>query len=95
MRPAGDHFPLQRRRELLSPQDGYVIEEPHDDRRLAGCLLELLDPARRMACAQAARRRAGAWTFERHFHQLTGVFQEAALQNRSSADPASCCSTSR
>ncbi len=38
--------------ELLKPpQDGYVIEDPHDNRRLAGCLLELLDPVRRMACA--------------------------------------------
>ena len=68
--------------ELLKPpQDGYVIEDPHDNRRLAGCLLELLDPVRRMAW----RRRpvaAPRWTFDRHFHQLMEVFQEAALRKQ-------------
>jgi UDP-glucose:(heptosyl)LPS alpha-1,3-glucosyltransferase len=65
--------------ELLNPpSDGYVIDNPHDDRQLAGYLTELLDPARRFACAHAARRRAGAWTFDQHFRQLLQVFEEAA-----------------
>jgi UDP-glucose:(heptosyl)LPS alpha-1,3-glucosyltransferase len=65
--------------ELLNPPlDGYVVDDPHDDRQLAECLAELLDPARRFACAQAARRRAGAWTFDQHFRQLLKVFEEAA-----------------
>ena len=43
--------------ELLNPpQEGYVIDDPHDHERLAACLTQLLDPARRLACA---RRRGG------------------------------------
>jgi UDP-glucose:(heptosyl)LPS alpha-1,3-glucosyltransferase len=69
--------------ELLNPpSDGYVVDNPHDDRQLAGCLAELLDPVRRFACAQAARRRAGAWTFDHHFRQLLQVFKEAATRKQ-------------
>jgi UDP-glucose:(heptosyl)LPS alpha-1,3-glucosyltransferase len=65
--------------ELLNPPlDGYVVDNPHDEGQLAKCLAELLDPGRRFACAQAARRRAGAWTFDHHFRQLLQVFEEAA-----------------
>ncbi len=48
--------------ELLHPpQEGYVIDDPHDHERLAACLTELLDPARRSACARrrGARRPSG------------------------------------
>ena len=48
--------------ELLHPpQEGYVIDDPHDHERLAACLTQLLDPARRSACARRrdARRPSG------------------------------------
>ena len=48
--------------ELLHPPlEGYVIDDPHDHERLAACLTQLLDPARRSACAQGrgGRRRSG------------------------------------
>ena len=69
--------------ELLHPpQEGYVIDDPHDHERLAACLTQLLDPARRTACAQAARRTAAQWTFEHHYRQMLAVFAEAAARKQ-------------
>jgi UDP-glucose:(heptosyl)LPS alpha-1,3-glucosyltransferase len=69
--------------ELLHPpREGYVVADPHDTGHLAGCLSQLLDPARRQACAQAARRTALQWTFDHHYRQLLQVFQEAAVRKR-------------
>src|SRR4029077_15164486 len=51
--------------ELLHPpREGYVIDDPHAHRHLAWCVTQLLDSARRGACAQAARRTSALWTFE-------------------------------
>jgi UDP-glucose:(heptosyl)LPS alpha-1,3-glucosyltransferase len=64
--------------ELLKPlAEGYVIEDPHDQVQLAWCLGQLLEPARRHACALAARRTAAGWTFEHHYRHLLDVFAEA------------------
>ena len=69
--------------ELLHPpQEGYVIDDPHDHERLAACLTQLLDPARRSACAQGARRTAAQWTFEHHYRQMLAVFAEAAARKQ-------------
>src|SRR5262249_5776374 len=57
--------------ELLSPLgEGFVVDDPHDHARLAWCMTQLLDPARRSACAQTARRTASQWTFHHHYRQL-------------------------
>lgn len=69
--------------ELMHPlQEGYVIDDPHDHAHLAWCLAQMLDPARRRACAQAARRAAAQWTFEHHYRQMIEVLQEAAAAKR-------------
>jgi UDP-glucose:(heptosyl)LPS alpha-1,3-glucosyltransferase len=69
--------------ELMHPpQEGYVIDDPHDHERLAACMTQLLDPARRQACAQAARRTAAHWTFEHHYRQMLAVFTEAAARKQ-------------
>ncbi|HEV3262278.1 MAG TPA: glycosyltransferase family 4 protein [Gemmataceae bacterium] len=69
--------------ELLHPpRDGYVIADPHDHERLAWCMLQLLDPTRRAACAQAARQAAGRWTFEHHYQQMLHIFAEAAARKQ-------------
>lgn len=67
---------------LRPPHEGYVVADPHDHGRLAWAMAQLLDPARRAACAQAARRTAAAWTFEQHYRQLLQVFAEAAARKR-------------
>lgn len=65
--------------ELLQPPDeGFVVDNPHDHARLARCMEQLLDPARRLACAQAARRAAARWTFDHHYRQLVDIFREVA-----------------
>jgi UDP-glucose:(heptosyl)LPS alpha-1,3-glucosyltransferase len=69
--------------ELLTPpREGYVIRDPHDHDHLAWCMTQLLDPARRAACAQAARKAAAQWTFDHHYRQLLHVFTEAAIRKR-------------
>lgn len=67
--------------ELLNPpREGFVVSDPHDHRRLAGCITQMLDPARRSACALAARRTAAQWTFEHHYRELLQIFAEAAAR---------------
>jgi hypothetical protein len=67
---------------LHPPREGYVIDDPHNHRHLAACVTQLLDPARRSACAQAARRASALWTFEHHYRQMLAVFAEAAARKR-------------
>lgn len=63
--------------ELMHPlQEGFVIDDPHDHAHLAWCLAQMLDPARRRGCAQAARRTAAQWTFEHHYRQMVQVLEE-------------------
>jgi UDP-glucose:(heptosyl)LPS alpha-1,3-glucosyltransferase len=70
-------------RELLNPpHDGYVIDDPRDHEHLAWCLEQLLEPSRRIACAQTVRRKAGVWTFDHHYRQLLQVLAEAATRKR-------------
>jgi UDP-glucose:(heptosyl)LPS alpha-1,3-glucosyltransferase len=69
--------------ELLhTPQEGYVVDDPHDHQRLAWSMWQLIDPERRSACSQAARKTAGQWTFEQHYRQLLEVLGEAASRKR-------------
>jgi UDP-glucose:(heptosyl)LPS alpha-1,3-glucosyltransferase len=77
--------------ELLHPpQEGYVVEDPHDHDRLACAMAQLLDPARRAARAQAARRAAEHWTFEHHYRQMLDVFAQVAARRQAAA---ACCGT--
>jgi UDP-glucose:(heptosyl)LPS alpha-1,3-glucosyltransferase len=69
--------------EFLHPlQEGYVLDDPHDHGHLAWCMSQLLDPARRLACGQAARRTAAQWTFEHHYRQLLRGLSLAAERRR-------------
>jgi UDP-glucose:(heptosyl)LPS alpha-1,3-glucosyltransferase len=69
--------------ELMHPpREGYVIDDPHDAPHLARCLTRLLDPARRAACAAAARRAGTQWTFEQHYRDMLAVFAEAAARRQ-------------
>jgi len=63
-------------------QEGFVIDDPHDHAHLGWCLAQMLDPARRRACSQAARRAAAQWTFEHHYRHILAVFAEAAARKK-------------
>jgi hypothetical protein len=65
-----------------APPAGFVVNDPHDHERLAWCIEQLCQPARRTSCSHAARRTAGQWTFEEHYRQLLAVFSEAAARKR-------------
>ena len=67
---------------MRPPREGLVVDDPHDHERLAWCLSQFLDPARRAACSQAARRTAAQWTFEQHYRQMLAVFAEAASRKQ-------------
>jgi UDP-glucose:(heptosyl)LPS alpha-1,3-glucosyltransferase len=69
--------------ELMHPpQEGQVLADPHDHARLARALEQYLDPARRSAAGQAARRTSAGWTFEHHYQQILSVFAEAVARKR-------------
>jgi UDP-glucose:(heptosyl)LPS alpha-1,3-glucosyltransferase len=69
--------------ELLHPpEDGLVIDDPHDHARLADAIVHLLDPATRSACSQAARRAALRWNFGQHYRQLLLILNEVAARKR-------------
>jgi len=64
------------------PREGYVLGDPHDHARLAWCLTQMLDSARRTRQANAARRAVQGWTFEHHYRALLEAFTEAAARNK-------------
>jgi UDP-glucose:(heptosyl)LPS alpha-1,3-glucosyltransferase len=63
--------------ELLTPpNDGIVIDDPHDVCTLAAAMTRMLD-RRYLRDASAAARVAGTrWTFEHHYQALLDVFAE-------------------
>jgi UDP-glucose:(heptosyl)LPS alpha-1,3-glucosyltransferase len=63
-------------------QEGYALRDPHDHQELSWSLAQMLDPGRRHAFAQAARRTAAQWTFEQHYRQLMAVLTEAASRKQ-------------
>jgi UDP-glucose:(heptosyl)LPS alpha-1,3-glucosyltransferase len=72
--------------ELMSPpREGLLIDDPHDHRRLASAIAQMLDSGRRSTCAQAARRAATRWTFEHHYRQMLAVLAEAAARKKQAA----------
>lgn len=69
--------------ELLDvPREGFVLEDPHDDAYLGWCMTQFLDSRIRLACGQAARQTAQRWTFEHHYQQLLGFFEEVVARKR-------------
>jgi UDP-glucose:(heptosyl)LPS alpha-1,3-glucosyltransferase len=69
--------------ELLRvPEEGLVIQNPHDARELGGALEQMLDHRYRMAAAAAARQAATRWTFEDHYQALLAAMSEVRRLRR-------------
>jgi UDP-glucose:(heptosyl)LPS alpha-1,3-glucosyltransferase len=68
--------------ELLTPREGFVVNDPHDHAALADALTRLLDPVCRDACGRAARHAAANWTIEHHYRRWLDVFAEVAERRR-------------
>jgi UDP-glucose:(heptosyl)LPS alpha-1,3-glucosyltransferase len=68
--------------EKLDPDCGLIVDDPHDARALAEAITDMLNPnrlpVRKVAAAEAGRR----WTFEDHYRQLLGVFEEVIARKR-------------
>ncbi|MFL5340455.1 MAG: glycosyltransferase family 4 protein [Gemmataceae bacterium] len=69
--------------ELLNPPyDGLVIDDPHDHRQLADCLVRMCDAEYRADAGPAAREAAGRWTFEQHYRRMIQVFTDVAARKQ-------------
>jgi UDP-glucose:(heptosyl)LPS alpha-1,3-glucosyltransferase len=69
--------------ELLTvPDNGLVVDDPHDSAALGGAIARMLDPGYRRAASAAAREAAGQWTFEHHYRALLAVFAEVRAAKR-------------
>jgi UDP-glucose:(heptosyl)LPS alpha-1,3-glucosyltransferase len=68
--------------ELVLPDAGFILDDPHDHAALAARLTDMMDPVRRDVAGRAARRAAGSWTLERHYSRWLDVFREVADQRR-------------
>ena len=72
--------------ELLSEGvDGYVLDDPADDATCAERLERLLDPARRRAMGEAARRLSLHHTLDRNCDALLAICQERLRSHRRAA----------
>lgn len=67
--------------ELLTvPENGFVVQDPHDAQELGQAIQQMLDSNYRVRAAQSAAQAAQRWTFEMHYQALLGVFDE--VRNR-------------
>jgi UDP-glucose:(heptosyl)LPS alpha-1,3-glucosyltransferase len=63
--------------ELLSPpNDGIVIDSPHDAPALAAAMTRMTDRGYLREASSAARSTGTRWTFEHHYQSLLSVFSE-------------------
>jgi UDP-glucose:(heptosyl)LPS alpha-1,3-glucosyltransferase len=67
---------------LVNGQEGFVIEDPNQIRKLAEVLDKLLDKETRHACSQASRRAGTKWTWENHYQILISLFAEISKNKR-------------
>jgi UDP-glucose:(heptosyl)LPS alpha-1,3-glucosyltransferase len=69
--------------ELLPPvMQSFLLDDPHDTRKLAQGIELLCHPEIRANQSRAARHAANAWTFEDHYHSLMAVLREAAARKK-------------
>ena len=69
--------------ELLTvPDNGLVVNDPHDAAELGGAIARMANADYLRTAAGAARRAAGAWTFEQHYAALLGVFEDVRAAKR-------------
>jgi UDP-glucose:(heptosyl)LPS alpha-1,3-glucosyltransferase len=72
--------------ELLSDAlDGYVLDDPADDRQWAGRLEKLLDAPLRRRMGEAARRLALQYTLQRNCDALLAIYREMTPSQRRAA----------
>jgi UDP-glucose:(heptosyl)LPS alpha-1,3-glucosyltransferase len=69
--------------ELMDPpNDGLVVDDPHDHLSLTHAIVRLLDDRYRRWCAGGARHSATLWTFDDHYRKMMAILAEAAARKR-------------
>jgi UDP-glucose:(heptosyl)LPS alpha-1,3-glucosyltransferase len=69
--------------ELLTPpNDGQVIDDPHNAPALAAAMSRMLDRGHLREASAAARATGTRWTFELHYQALLDVFGEVRRAKR-------------
>ena len=71
--------------ELLSPREGFVLQDPSDVDELAECLQQLLEPALRRQQGAAALALAQQHSLERNCREIMAIYDELADRRRSAA----------
>jgi UDP-glucose:(heptosyl)LPS alpha-1,3-glucosyltransferase len=61
---------------LVSPKEGYVLDEPGDVAGLASALKDLLDDGLRTEMGKNARRKLEAYTIERNAAEMERILVE-------------------
>ncbi len=65
---------------ITQNKEGIVVDDPHDYEKLAFSMTQYVDSQKRIAAGQSARKTAALWTFEHHYKQMLGVFQEVYVK---------------
>jgi glycosyltransferase involved in cell wall biosynthesis len=70
----------------VSPEEGYVIDDPEDIGALSAAIIALTDPLRRKAMGENARKKVESLTMEKNADQmekiLLRVFQEKTARSK-------------
>ncbi|MGL6074246.1 MAG: glycosyltransferase family 4 protein [Fimbriiglobus sp.] len=67
--------------ELLNvPENGLVINDPHDATELGGAIQTMLQPGYLTSASRSALEAANRWTFEQHYAALLACFHEVAAR---------------
>lgn len=69
--------------ELLTPpNDGIVVDDPHDAQELGAAMYRFTERSYRADASRAARETGTRWTFEHHYQALLEVFGEVKRTKR-------------
>jgi UDP-glucose:(heptosyl)LPS alpha-1,3-glucosyltransferase len=66
---------------LISPDEGYVIDEPRNTAALCDAIRSLFDRDKRQRMGEAARLKMERYTMERNMEQIEKILFEAAQKN--------------
>jgi UDP-glucose:(heptosyl)LPS alpha-1,3-glucosyltransferase len=65
---------------LRSPDEGFIVSDPHDREQLAAPITALLDAGTRRSCSEAARAASARWTFDHHIRKFEQLLAEVAAR---------------
>jgi UDP-glucose:(heptosyl)LPS alpha-1,3-glucosyltransferase len=61
---------------IRNGENGFVVPHAQDTKRMAECVLELLDSQARLRMSENAARSAGSFTIERNVREVASLYEE-------------------